>query len=338
VLASRPQAEPQLSNFKLVDEKLPPLKDGILVKTLYLSVDPYMRGRMNEDSFYIEPFKLGEVLNGDGVGQVLDSTTDRFSKGDIVFGFFPWQELVMFQGDNLKELKKWDKSIDHPSYALSILGMPGMTAYFGLTEICKPLKGETVLVTAASGAVGSMVGQIAKILGCKVIGIAGSQEKIKKIKEYGFEEGLDYKKEGDNLKEAIKKAVPQGIDCFYDNVGGPVMDAVFENLNIYARVAFCGAISQYNGQNPQGPRHNWLMTTHSITARGFIVFRDFLHKYDEGIKQMSQWLKEGKIKLDETVVEGFEKAPDAFIDLFHGQNFGKQIVLVSKPEQIKSAD
>jgi len=335
VLNSRPkqEEEPKLDNFKFIEEDLSPLPDnGILVKTIFLSVDPYMRGRMNDEKSYVSPFQLNEVIVGGGVGQIMESNNSEYPVGNLVYSFeYPWKTLVQFEGENLKKLEKLDIEIDHPSYALSILGMPGMTAYFGLTEICQPKKGEVVLVTGAAGAVGSLVGQIAKIIGCKVIGIAGSDEKIKKLKELGFDEAINYK-DCDNLSEAIKKACPDGIDCFYDNVGGPTMDIVIDNLNIGARITLCGAISQYNGKNMTGPRKNWTMITKGIKAQGFIVFREFQNRYHEGFKQMGQWLKEGKLKMEETSVDGFENAPQGFVDLFSGKNIGKMIITVMKPE------
>jgi NADPH-dependent curcumin reductase CurA len=334
LLVSRPKEEPQLENFKVVEDKVPPSSgNDVLVKTLYLSVDPYMRGRMNEEESYVPPFKLNDVVYGGGIGQVQESKNSEFSKGDLVFSVFdfPWQDYARFSGENLKNLKKLDKGIEHPSYALSVLGMPGLTAYFGFTDICQPKEGETLLVTGAAGAVGSLVGQIGKILGCKAIGIAGSQEKIKTLKDLGFDDAIDYKKE-QNLSEAIKRACPKGIDCFYDNVGGPVMDAVMEILNLHAKVAFCGAISQYTGKNQTGPRHNWLMITKGISAKGFIIFRDYGNRFDEGLKQMEKWLKEGKLKMNETTVEGIENTPQAFVDLFSGKNVGKMVVRVSKPK------
>lgn len=283
---------------------------------------------MNDEETYVSPFKLNEPLTGGAVGKVQKSTSSDFQQGDLVYSFeYPWQSYALFEGDKIKELKKLDKIfLKHPSYALSVLGMPGMTAYWGLTDICKPKKGETLVVTGAGGAVGSMVGQIGKIYGCHVVGIAGSDEKLSEMKKLGFDEGINYKKEGDKLKEAIERFCPDGVDCFFDNVGGPIMDAVMENLNNGARVAICGAISQYHGDNLTGKRYNWFMAQKSILMKGFIVFNDYKDKYDEGMDQMAKWLNAGKLKINETCEQGIENAPKALLNLFEGKNVGKQII------------
>jgi NADPH-dependent curcumin reductase CurA len=330
VLASRPKQNASVDNFRIEDAKQPSISGNnqILLKTLFLSADPYMKGRMDGTSEYIEAFEVGKPITGGGVGEVLESTSPKFKQGDLVYSLeYPWQTLALFDEQKQKDLKKVT-DLEHPSYALSVLGMPGITAYFGFTDICKPKEGQTVLVTGAAGAVGSMVGQIAKILGCKVVGVAGSEDKLKELKELGFDGAVNYKK--GNLVDAIKKACPQGIDCFFDNVGGPVMDATFESLNVGSRVALCGAISQYSGENLTGKRLNWTIIQRGILVKGFVVFREYGSRFDEGMKAMEGWLKQGKLKINETSENGIENAPRALINIFEGKNVGKQIVTLAE--------
>jgi len=333
IFAKRPEGKPTVNCFKIEEVDPPKLQGkGVLCKTTYLSVDPYMRGRMDaKPPAYISAWELGKVPEGGGVGVVIESNVDKFQKGDLVYSFtYPFQEIAFLNEEQLKEASKLDKKLKNPSYALSILGMPGMTAYFGTTDILHPKKGETLVVTAAAGAVGSMVGQISKILGARVVGIAGDNNKLKKIKEWGFDETINYKEAGDKLKDEIAKLCPKKVDCFYDNVGGPVMDAVMDNMGIHGRVCICGAISQYSGENQVGPRMNTIILQMSLTVKGFIVMRDYGDRYSEGMKKMQEWMNEGKIKIEETKVDGIDKLPQAFVDLFEGKNVGKMVVNVSQ--------
>jgi len=336
IFVSRPKGEPTEDNFKVVQDEAPKIsgQNQLLTRTLYLSVDPYMRGRMNESgTSYISAWQLNDVPTGGGVGEVLESNASDIKKGDLVYSMsYPFQTIALLNLDK-QDVEVLPKDLKHPSYALSVLGMPGITAYCGFTDICKPKEGETVVVTAAAGAVGSIVGQIGKILGCRVIGIAGSSDKIKAIKELGFDEGINYKEHKEDLSKTIEKLCPKGVNCFYDNVGGPVMDAVMENLAIHARMAICGAISQYHGQNSTGPRHNVTILSKSLLVKGFIVFRDYAQKKDEAIKQLKEWLQQNKIKMHETNVDGIENLPKAFVNLFKGENVGKMIVTVNKMQE-----
>jgi len=285
-----------------------------------------MRARLDPKSgeTYFPAFELNKPISGGGVGEVIESGSDTFKKGDLIFSLLPWKEIVAIESSNLKNVVKL-QSKDHPSYALSVLGMPGMTAYFGLLHICEPKEGETIVVSGAGGAVGSLVGQIGKIKGCRVVGIAGSDEKLKILKELGFDVGINYKTTKD-LSADLKKACPNGIDVYFDNVGGPISDAVTLQLNLNARISFCGAISQYNGEHQTGPRFNWLMITKGIKAQGFIVNREFQKHYSSAIPEMTKWLQEGKLKMHETITEGLGNIGQAFVDMMNGKNIGKQVV------------
>jgi NADPH:quinone reductase len=324
VLHTRPKGKPTLYDFKTTAIELPVLKqDEILLKGLYYSVDPYMRGRMNDAKSYVPPFKIDEPMEGGVVAEVLESKTDKYVVGDVVVGMLPWQENIICNADNVQKI---DKSVTHKSYYLSVLGMPGLTAYFGLLHICKPKQGETVVVSGAAGAVGLVVGQLAKINGCKVIGIAGSDEKAAILKnEFGYDEVINYKTVGD-IKKALANLCPNGIDVYFDNVGGEISDAVIANINFHARIALCGQISLYNATEiPMGPRLQPMLLTRSVLMQGFIV-SNFKDSFGEGIKQLSQWVTEGKLKYTETIEKGFDNLPKALIGLFEGDNMGKMIV------------
>lgn len=315
---------PKESDFRLASEPLPPLDEGqILLRTQYLSVDPYMRGRMNGVRTYADPVNIGEMMVGGTVGEVVESRNPDFIPGQVVTGFWGWQEFAVSDGNGLRQL---DPKIAPVSTALGVLGMPGMTAYFGLLEICRPQAGEMVVVSGAAGAVGSLVGQIAKIKGCEVVGIAGTDEKIAWLTgELGFDGAFNYKASGDCIAH-LKQLCPNGVDCYFDNVGGAVSDAVLPMINTKARIAICGQISQYNLAKPEpGPRVFPYLLTKSARAEGFLVY-NFGERFPEGIAQMAKWLKEGKIKYRETVVEGFENAPRALIGVLSGDNTGKMIV------------
>ena len=326
-LAARPVGMPKESDFQLVEASIPTLEDGqILLRTLFLSVDPYMRGRITGIRTYADPVDIGQVMVGGTVGQVVQSRNPKFQVGDIAEGYWGWQEYGVSDG---RKLRKLDPKVAPVSTAIGVLGMPGMTAYFGLLEICKPKAGETVVVSGAAGAVGSLVGQIAKIIGCRAVGTAGSDEKIAWItKELGFDGAFNYKTTQDYVA-TLKELCPKGIDCYFDNVGGPVTDAIFPVLNTKGRVAICGQISQYNAAKPEpGPRIFGYLLTKQARAEGFLVYQ-FADRNPEGIAQMAQWIEEGKIKYREQIVEGFENTPRAFIGMLQGENTGKMLVKVA---------
>jgi len=324
VLASRPNGMPTLANFRFGDYELPDLQAGkVHLKGLYYSVDPYMRGRMSNSKSYVPPFQLGRPIEGSVIARVIESKTDSFTKDDLVVGMLPWSREFIAEG---KGLQKLDSSSTHPSYYLGILGMTGLTAYFGLLDIGKPKSAETVVVSGAAGAVGMVVGQIAKIQGCHVIGIAGSDEKIKLLKEeIGFDEAINYKHTVD-IKAAIAELCPDGVDIYFDNVGGEISDAVIANINKGARIIICGQISSYNdNEAPVGPRPQSALVRKSALMQGFLV-SNYISRFPEGVLQLSEWLRTGKLNYRETIIKGFERLPDAFISLFAGENTGKMLV------------
>ena len=326
ILKSRPDGYPELSDFELVEEPIPQPGEGeVLVKSSWMSLDPYMRGRMRDVESYAPSLQLGDVIVGGAVGRIVESRTPAFSVGEIVEGRLGWQGYAVSDGSDLSRV---DPALGPISTALGILGMPGMTAYFGFLDVCNPTPGDTVVVSAASGAVGQVVGQIAKIMGCYVVGTAGSPEKIDYIvNELGFDVGINYKTE--NVAEALAAACPLGVDVYFDNVGGPVTDAVMENLADFARIAICGQISQYNLAEPElGPRNIRNLNVHQARMEGFLVFH-YANRYDEGRRRIARWIREGKMKYKEDVVEGIENAPAAFIGMMRGENFGKLLVKVS---------
>lgn len=327
VLKSRPDGYPKLSDFDLVEQPIPQPREGeALIRSIWLSLDPYMRGRMRDAASYAPSVALGDVIVGGVVGRVVESRTPAFAVGEIVEGPLGWQEYAVSDGRNLRRV---DETLGPLSTALGVLGMPGMTAYFGFLDICDPKPGETVVVSAASGAVGQVVGQIAKIMGCYVVGTAGTPEKVDYIvNELGFDAGINYKTE--NVMDALAAACPQGIDGYFDNVGGPVTDAVMENLADFARISVCGQISQYNVERPElGPRNIRALITHQARMEGFLVFQ-FQNRHEIGRRRIAAWIREGKLKYREDVVEGLENAPRAFIGMMRGENFGKLLVKVSE--------
>jgi hypothetical protein len=298
----------------------------VLVRTLYLSVDPYMRGRMNGGMTYARGVQPGEVMVGGVVGRVEESNDPRLAKGDIVEGMLGWQDYAVAPA---KTLRKLDPSAAPITTALGVLGMPGLTAYFGLLDICRPQPGETVVVSGAAGAVGSLVGQIAKIKRCRAVGIAGSTEKVRYLTgDLGFDGGFNYKENSDYYAK-LKELCPNGIDVYFDNVGGDITDAVMRLINTRARVAVCGQISQYNAQQPEmGPRWMGQLIIKQAKVEGFLVFQ-FADRYEEGLKQLSTWVREKKIKYHEEMADGLENAPKAFIGMMQGANIGKQLVKVA---------
>jgi NADPH-dependent curcumin reductase CurA len=326
ILASRPSGMPAMDNFATVDAEVPQPKDGeVLVRTRYLSVDPYMRGRMNDGKSYVAPFAVNEVINGGVVGEVIESRSADFKPGDIVTGQLGWQ---LYSVARAKELRKVDPNLAPVTTALGVLGMPGLTAYFGLVDIGEPREGETVVVSGAAGAVGMTVCQIAKIKGCRVIGIAGSDEKNEYLEhELWVDRTINYKTAVD-MKQALKDACPNGVDIYFDNVGGAVSDAVLPFINQNARVVICGQISLYNLDRPDvGPRPQPYLLVKSALMQGFII-TDYASRFAEGVKQLGQWVHEGKMKYAENIVDGFENTPNAFLGLFSGENLGKQLVRV----------
>ena len=325
-LNKRPAGKPTPENFKFQEEEVPKAETGeVLLKTKYVSVDPYLRGRMNDTKSYVPPFQLDMPIQSGVIAEVMESKNERFSKGSFVYGMLDWKEYQTSNGDGLMPA---DPDAASLSAYLGILGMTGLTAYLGLMEIGKPKSGETLFVSGAAGAVGSVVGQIGKITGCRVIGLAGTDEKVTLLNsEFGFDEALNYKTTPD-LKNAIAAACPNGIDVYFDNVGGEISDHVMESMNRLGRVVVCGAISLYNETEiPIGPRVQPMLIKKSILMQGFIV-SNYADKFLQALGQLATWLKEGKLTYEETVVEGFDKIPEAFLGLFEGKNEGKMIVKI----------
>ena len=325
-MASRPVGEPTLENFKIAESPVPDPKYGqILIRTLYQSLDPYMRGRMRLGPSYATILQPGDIMTGEVVARVEKSESLVYTTGDVVRASIGWQEWSAISAHDAKPV---DLSLGPISTALGILGMPGLTAYYGLLEVCRPKAGETLVVSAAAGAVGAVVGQIGKINGCRVIGVAGSDEKCAYVvDELNFDAAINYKKQ--DVSAEFFRLAPRGIDTYFDNVGGPVSDAVFDNLADKARIAICGQISQYNAiDTPQGPRNLSVLLRTQSTAQGFLVY-EFERQYEVGRTRLARWIKEGRLKYREDIVDGFEHAPSAFIGLLRGENFGKLLVKIS---------
>ena len=332
VLASRPVGAPTAVNFQLQQVAVPvPAAGQVLLRTLSLSLDPYMRGRMSDAPSYAPPVAIGDVMVGGTVSRVEASQHPDYTTGDLVLGYSGWQDYALSDGTGLTKL---DPAMAQPSMALGVLGMPGFTAYMGLLDIGQPKAGDTLVVAAASGAVGSVVGQIGKIKGCRVVGIAGGAEKCRYVvEELGFDACIDHR--GADFAQQLAAACPEGIDLYFENVGGAVFDAVLPLLNAGARVPVCGLIAHYNETAlPEGPdRLPGLMRallTRRIKMQGFIIFDDYGHRYGEFASQMGAWLKEGRIKFREDLVDGLENAPQAFIGQLEGRNFGKLVVRVAQ--------
>ncbi|HET9923772.1 MAG TPA: NADP-dependent oxidoreductase [Methylomirabilota bacterium] len=326
VLRSRPVGMPKLTDFDLVDSPLPSPKDGeVLCRTIYLSLDPYMRGRISGAKSYAASVEPGQVIVGGTVGEVLESRHSGLAKGDVVLGYDGWQSHAVSKGGGLRKL---DPKRAPVSTALGVLGMPGMTAYVGLLDIGQPKPGETVVVSAASGAVGSAVGQIAKIKGARAVGVAGSQDKCDYVvRELGFDACVNYRK-GD-LPASLQQACPNGVDVYFENVGGDVLRAVMQLLNQNARIPLCGMISEYNAsESTPGPNLRPLLFNRAL-IKGFIV-SDHMARMGDFVKDCSGWVRDGRLKYREDVVVGLEKAPEAFIGLLQGRNFGKLLVRVGE--------
>ncbi|MFO1006390.1 MAG: NADP-dependent oxidoreductase [Planctomycetaceae bacterium] len=332
VLAERPHGEPTDSSFRIVESPIPePGAGEMLLRTVYLSLDPYMRGRMSDEPSYAAPVQIGEVMVGGTVSRVVKSNLDRFKPGDWVVSYSGWQDYALSNGKGVLNL---GPAPARPSWALGISGMPGFTAWAGLTQIGNPQPGETIVVAAATGPVGATVGQIGKILGCRVVGVAGGPEKCAfAVNELGFDACLDHKDPG--FAEQLAAAVPNGIDVYYENVGGQVLDAVLPLLNANARVPVCGLVSQYNATRlPPGPDRLSLLMGHilkkKLRLQGFIIFDTFPHLYPEFAKAMEGWITQGKIKYREEILDGLEAAPRGLIGLLRGDNFGKRVIRVGK--------
>lgn len=326
ILKRRPAGKPAPEDFELQTEDMPEAgANEVLLKTKYVSVDPYLRGRMRDEKSYIEPFAVGEPVESGIIAEVIESNNTNFQKGEFVNGMLKWKEFQAVSGSGLNKV---DPNLAPLTVYLGVLGLTGITAYLGLEKIGKLKPGETLLVSAAAGAVGSVVGQIGKIMGCRVVGIAGSDEKIERIKaKFNFDEGINYQTSG-KLKKEIREKCPQGVDVYFDNVGGEILDAALQNMNKFGRVINCGAISLYNKTEiPMGPRPEGVLIKNSLLMQGFTV-RDYIKDFGPAIKQLSTWLKEDKLQYSETIVDGFENIPQAFIDLFEGKNKGKMIVRI----------
>jgi len=327
ILKNRPQGKPSISNFEfLTDEASLSINDGeILLESTYVSVDPYLRGRMSDAKSYVPPFQLNQPIQSGVIAKVIASKNDNFTEGDFVSGMLAWKTQQVSNGEGLLKV---DCSKAPLSTYLGVLGMTGLTAYLGLNEIGKPKAGETLVVSGAAGAVGSVVGQIGKILGLNVIGIAGTDEKIELLKsKFGFDAGINYNTSTD-INAEIKKLAPNGVDIYFDNVGGPISDAVLFNINRFARIIICGAISVYNKTElPTSLSVQPFLVKNSALMQGFIV-SNYAEKFPEAIKQLSGWLAKDELTYTETIVDGFDNIPDAFIQLFEGKNKGKMIVKI----------
>jgi NADPH-dependent curcumin reductase CurA len=323
--ASRPTGLPTLDNFEFTESEVPELQNGeVLLRTLYISVDPYLRGRMRQTKSYVAPFELGQVIESAVVGEVVESRGTDFKPGDIVSGHLGWRTYNLAKS---AELMRTLPGIS-PSAALGVLGIPGLTAYFGLLDVGQPKCCETVVVSGAAGAVGMTVCQIAKIKGCEVVGIAGSDEKNKYLQdELGVEKTINYKTTV-NMFEALQQTCPNGIDVYFDNVGGVISDSVLPLINEHARIVVCGQISIYNSEKPEvGVKPQPFLLIRSAMMKGFIITQ-YASRFGEGITQLAQWFTSGQLKHAETIVEGFENTPKAFIGLFKGENLGKQVVKI----------
>lgn len=326
VLASRPKGMPTPDNFAYQEAILPALQEGeVLLKSIYISVDPYMRGRMKDRKSYIDPFQVDQPITGNVVACVQESQSPKLQPGDKVVGILPWATYSIAKADTLRKIPP---STIPDSYYLGIIGMPGLTAYFGLIFICEPQPGETVVVSGAAGAVGLVVGQIAKIIGCRVVGITGSDEKVQMLKgQFGFDEALNYKNNPD-LAGALSRACPQGVDCYFDNVGGDITEIVMQQINTNARIAVCGQIATYNEMHlSTGLRLLPFILEKSALMQGFLV-SDYKQYFPKALNQLMNWVEAGKLKYTETVLDGFDQLPEAFIGLFNGKNTGKMMVRV----------
>jgi hypothetical protein len=326
-LASRPNGFPQESDFAIEEGPIPlPEAGEVLVRNLWVSVDPYQRGRMSQTRSYARSLDLGDVITAQTLGEVVESRDGRYRAGELVVGQLGWQDYATARGGSLRRVLN---GLDPPTLALHAVGATGLTAYFGLLDVARPKPGETVVVSGAAGAVGQIVGQIAKLAGCRTVGIAGGTEKCADLRDvYGYDEAVDYKNE--DVRAALKDACPEGVDVYFDNVGGGITQAVIPRLNVGARIAVCGQISQYNLEQPEpGPGFGFTIVFRA-RVEGFLV-SDYAHRYDEAAGRLAHWVAEGKIRWREDVTEGLENAPRAFIGMLNGENQGKALVKVGEP-------
>jgi len=324
VLSSRPLGLPSTGNFRTETKILNDLKDDeVLLKAWYFSVDPYMRGRMSNIKSYAPPFDVDQPIRGGAVAKVIESRSRSLKEGDTVVGILPWATYSIVSAQNLRKV---DSHSYPPGYHLGILGMPGLTAYFGIMDIGKPKPGETVVISGAAGAVGIAAGQIAKLQGATVVGIAGDEEKCALLTdEFGFDSAINYKT-SKTLRKDIASVCPNGVDVYFDNVGGEITDAVVANLNNHSRFVLCGQISQYNNTRiATGPALLPVFLTRSVKLQGFIV-GNYSAQFEDAMKQLTKWVEEGKLKYTETIIHGFDKLPETFISLFSGKNIGKMLV------------
>jgi len=330
ILDNRPEGEATAGNFKLVTGDTPALQDGqVLVKHHYLSLDPYMRGRMNDAKSYAAPQPLGQVMQGGTVGEVVESRSPKFQPGDKVVGMGGWQQYSVVNADQPGSLRKVDTTHVPLSHYLGAVGMPGVTAWYGLVKIIEPKAGQTVVVSAATGAVGSAFGALAKARGCRAVGIAGGTEKCNyAVKELGFDACIDYRehKDAGSLAKALKEACPNGIDGYFENVGGMVLDAVMLRLNAFARIALCGMIAGYDGK-PLPMSYPQLLLTNRVKLEGFIV-SEHMEIWPQALQELGTLVGTGKLRPRESIAQGIESAPEAFLGLLKGKNFGKQLVKV----------
>lgn len=330
-LAARPEGAPTADDFEIVSKPIPAPREGqAVLRTLYLSLDPYMRGRMDDAKSYAPPVEIGGLMVGATVSEVVATESDAVAVGDVVLGYGGWAEYSVEDAASLRVLNPDEVPM---TTALGVLGMPGFTAYAGLLAIGKPQEGETVAVAAATGPVGSAVGQIAKLKGAKAIGIAGGEKKVELLKEFGFDEALDHR--GEDLRGALKSAAPDGIDVYFENVGGPVWESVLPRLNLYARIPVCGLVANYNGTAEFAPAGSMekvmrMSLTKSLTIRGFIQTEFVEAMHDDFLRDMTAWVKSGDVKYQEEVIDGFDNVLDAFNAMLEGKNFGKTVVKIGE--------
>jgi NADPH:quinone reductase len=327
-LAARPSGFPDESDFALEEADVPePGAGEVLVRVLWVSVDPYQRGRMSTQRSYARGLELGDVITAQAVGTVVASNDGRYADGDLAVGQLGWQDYAVARGGALRRVPP---GVEPATLALHVLGTTGFTAYFGLLDVGQPRPGDTVVVSGGAGAVGQVVGQIAKLMGCRTVGIAGGPEKSAELRDlYRYDTGLDYK--GEDLRTTLKEACPDGVDVYFDNCGGDISAAVHSRLNVGARIVICGQISQYNLERPEPTFHPSLLIVFRARMEGFLV-SDYAHRFDEAAARLGRWLAEGKIRWREDVTEGLENAPRAFIGMLRGENRGKALVQVGEPK------